>query len=208
MSRDRAMQVLLAGLVVGLFVLQPAADLSLVPFWLPVLVTACTLLAGAIALTSPTLLRWPIFLCSAISSVGYALGSERLDGTAGVIGLVLLAFALLREVLAPGQVGRNRIMGAIALYLVIALAFAGFYELLDTELPGSFAGATHLPHSFRYFSIVVQTTIGFGDIVAATPLARSVVMLQAVSGQIFIAVLLARLVALQVEARRQPEDRQ
>lgn len=206
MSRDRAMQVLLAGLVVGLFVLQPAADLGLVPFWLPFLVTVGTLLAGAVALAAPSLVRWPIAFFAAISALGFFLRSEAVDGFGGIIGLLLLAYALLREVMAPGEVGRNRIMGAIALYLVLALAFASAYELIDSAFPDAFAGDKHIPHSFRYFSVVVQTTIGFGDIVPVMPLARSVVMLQAVTGQIFIAVLLARLVALQVDSRGRREE--
>ena len=48
---------------------------------------------------------------------------------------------------------------------------------------------------------MAQTSTGFGDIVAATPLARTLVTLQAVTGQIFIAVLLARLVSLELAAR-------
>ena len=103
--------------------------------------------------------------------------------------------------LAAGDVTRARIEGAIALYLLVALLFATAYETLEGFAPGSFAGATALPQSFRYFSLVAQTSTGFGDIVAATPLARTLVTLQAVTGQIFIAVLLARLVSLELAAR-------
>jgi hypothetical protein len=108
---------------------------------------------------------------------------------------------LLRQVLAAGEVTRARIEGAIALYLLVALLFATAYETLEGFAPGSFAGATALPQSFRYFSLVAQTSTGFGDIVPTTPLARTLVTLQAVTGQIFIAVLLARLVSLELAAR-------
>lgn len=65
-------------------------------------------------------------------------------------------------------------------------------------------GAFHPPTQpgelgrFRYFSPVTQTSTGFGDIIPVAPLARTLATLQAVTGQIFVAVLLARLVALRI----------
>jgi len=104
-------------------------------------------------------------------------------------------------VLAPGEVTGRRIEGAIALYLLIALLFATAYEMLEAASPGAFAGALGHPEPFRYFSLIVQTSTGFGDITPVAPLARTLVTLQAVTGQIFIAVLLARLVSLELAGR-------
>lgn len=95
----------------------------------------------------------------------------------------------------------RRIEGAIALYLLIALLFATAYEMLEAASPGAFAGALGHPEPFRYFSLIVQTSTGFGDITPVAPLARTLVTLQAVTGQIFIAVLLARLVSLELAGR-------
>jgi hypothetical protein len=201
--RDGAMHALLVGLATGLFVLQPLADLGLAPRWLPALVTLGTLAAGLAALQGPTWLRGPVAISGLVLAVGLVVRSDTLDGIGSVLGLSLLAAALLRQVLAPGQVTRQRIEGAIALYLLVALLFASAYEALETASPGSFGGATGLPQSFRYFSLVVQTSTGFGDIVPAAPLARTLATLQAVTGQIFIAVLLARLVSLELASRRE-----
>jgi hypothetical protein len=116
--------------------------------------------------------------------------------------LFLLALALLRSVLGPGQVTIARIQGALTLYLVVALLFAHLYEGLAAALPGSFAGPMEDPGSLRYLSLVVQTSTGLGDIVPAGAVARTLVTLQAVTGQMFIAILLARLVSLEIASRR------
>jgi len=201
-TRDGAMHALLVGLAVGLFVLQPLADLGWVRQWLPGLVTLATLLAGMLALHRQASMRWSIAACGAVLAVGLALRNDTLGGAGAILGLALLSFALLRQVLAAGEVTRQRVEGAVALYLLVALLFASAYEVLEATMPGSFAGATSLPQTFRYFSLVVQTSTGFGDIAPAAPLARTIAALQAVMGQMFIAILLARLVSLELKAER------
>jgi hypothetical protein len=198
---DTAMHALLVGLATGLFVLQPLADLGWVPALLPALVTVGTMLAGMAALPDAGRILWPIGACLLVILGALGVGSRAAAGLASVAGLVLLCAALLRHVLAEGEVTQQRIEGALALYLLVALAFANAYETLDGMAPGAFTGATDLPESFRYFSLIVQTSTGFGDIVPATPLARTLVTLQAVTGQIYMAVVLARLVSLELAAR-------
>ena len=56
--------------------------------------------------------------------------------------------------------------------------------------------------AFRYFSVVTLTTLGYGDITAVHPVARSVVMIEALLGQLYPAILIARLVTLEMETRR------
>ncbi|WP_270938394.1 potassium channel family protein [Falsiroseomonas oryzae] len=199
--QDAGMHLMLIGLATALFVLQPLADIGVLPVWTPPLVTMATLLAGVMSLGRQ---RWLASLVAAsvlVLAVGLGLRSSSAEGIAGVAGLGLLCLGLLRQVTAEGEVTRARIEGAIALYLMIALVFATAYEMLEAASPGAFTGATGLPQSFRYFSLVVQTSTGFGDIVPASPLARTLATLQAVTGQIFIAVLLARLVSLELAAR-------
>jgi hypothetical protein len=200
-QRDAALHALLVWLVIGLFVLQPVADIGLVPHWLPGVVTLGTLVAGLLAIRRATRLLLPLIGCGLLLAGALGFGSEGVEGMAALGGLLLLCFALLREVLAPGEVTRARLEGAIALYLLVALLFATAYETLAALEPDAFTGAVGLPQGFRYFSLVVQTSTGFGDILPAAPLARTLVTLQAVTGQIFIAVLLARLVSLELAGR-------
>jgi hypothetical protein len=122
-----------------------------------------------------------------------------------------LAFLLivLWSVFRDGPVTTHRILGAIAAYLLLGLCFALAYNLAEYARPGSFtmaeAGALapqERTWSFIYFSVVTLTTVGFGDIAAIHPVARSLVMLEAIIGTLYPAILLARLVSLEIETRR------
>jgi hypothetical protein len=199
--QDAAMHALLVGLAIGLFVLQPLADLGRVPALVPPLVTLATLGAGMAAVRQPGRALAPLALCVVLLAAGIGADSQAMAGLAGGAGLLLLCLALLRQVMATGAVTPRRIEGAVALYLLVALLFATAYETLDALAPGAFGGATAMPDGFRYFSLVVQTSTGFGDIVPTSAVARTLVTLQAVTGQMFIAILLARLVSLELATR-------
>jgi len=96
----------------------------------------------------------------------------------------------------------------VALYLLIAILFAFLYGLTEEISPGAFAmpasqaGGAVRGETFYYFSVVTLTTVGFGDITAVHPFVRSLVMLEALIGQLYPAILIARLVTLQLETRR------
>jgi hypothetical protein len=110
-------------------------------------------------------------------------------------------------VFGPGRVTWYRIQGAIAIYLQIGLLFTYLYVLLVACIPDAFSPAI-VPHGpagvarLLYFSFVTLISTGYGDVVPLHPFARSVATLEAVIGQLFPATLMARLVTLELEARR------
>ena len=118
---------------------------------------------------------------------------------------VMIGFALIwvvaRAVFAPGQVTYHRIVGAVLLYLTIGLVFVGLFTLTGLVSPGSFSGlridnAPGLASELIDFSFVTLTSIGYGDIFPAHPLARSLCNVEGIIGQLYPATLLARLVTL------------
>jgi len=119
---------------------------------------------------------------------------------------MLLAVGLLvgivgKDVFTPGRVTLDRIMGAIVLYLLLGVAFAIAYDSIATHVPGAFAGAFQGTPGFErwaYFSFVTLTTVGYGDITPVATIARSVATFEAFVGQLYPAVILARLVSLQI----------
>jgi hypothetical protein len=124
--------------------------------------------------------------------------------TAGFLAIVL--WHVFRE----GPVTVHRIQGAVAGYLLISVIFAIAYSLIDILQPGSFQMPDALSRYgeppgrlFYYFSVVTLTTTGFGDITAVNPFARSLVMMEALIGQLYTAILIARLVSLHVETKRE-----
>lgn len=119
--------------------------------------------------------------------------------------LVLVLDQIYRE--AP--VTEHKILGAVAAYLLIAAAFAFLYNIVDLLIPGSF---TPFPgkggimpgqqDAFLYFSISTITTVGFGDITAVQPMARSLVMLESIIGILYPPVLIGILVTLHTDVIR------
>jgi len=125
--------------------------------------------------------------------------------TAGDVAITLAAvFAgvgCLREALRAGATTHDRVYAASSVYLLAGLAFALLYHALDRIQPGSLL-VTHTPGSSLdretavYFSFVTLATLGYGDVVPMTPIARSLAIAEAVGAQLFIAILIARLVSL------------
>jgi hypothetical protein len=118
--------------------------------------------------------------------------------------LVVLCGVVLALVLRRGPITARRIQGAIAVYLLLGFIWAQAYELVALWHPGAFTGAVHgrgsLP--WTYFSFVTLTTMGYGDIMPVHPLARAVAVLEALTGQLYLAIMLARLVSLESQSRR------
>ena len=104
------------------------------------------------------------------------------------------------------RVNHDVIFAAISAYLLLGIAWGHLYELLEMTAPGSFKGlgADLIKDDLFYFSFVTLCTLGFGDVVPITRPARSLTILEAVIGQLYIAVLIARLMGSYVaELRRQ-----
>lgn len=121
---------------------------------------------------------------------------------AGAVFFAVLASLITARVFRSGNISVFRIYGAIAVYLLIGILWGDLYLLIYLFKPGSFYfdPATQYgdpPISeLIYFSFTTLTTLGFGDIVPVHPMARSMATFEALVGQLYPAVLLARLVTL------------
>jgi hypothetical protein len=114
-----------------------------------------------------------------------------------LLALLVLAVAVGVNVFGKGKTVAERIIGAIVLYLLIGLQWALAYETLDQYVPGAFTvAAGHVDFDWVYFSFVTLTTVGYGDITPVARAARSLAILEALVGQLYPAVVLARLVSL------------
>ena len=117
--------------------------------------------------------------------------------------MLLLSVVVWAAVYGPGPVTHHRVRGAIVIYLAIALAFAALYELLITLLPGAISAVGSqddylvVGQSLMYYSLSTLTSIGYGDLLPIHPLARSLSTLESVIGQLFPAILIARVIALE-----------
>ncbi len=155
-------------------------------------------LLSFVALTALTMAtRWSALLWG-------GFGLELASAVTTVVWIALAILIVGRELFRQRKVATNMILGAIVVYLLMAVAFAYLYEILELFQPGSFSGipdgATpqQLGDALIYFSLASLTTMGYGDIVPVSSLARPVAVIEGVFGTLYIAVMIARLVGLHI----------
>jgi len=220
-TSDRGLTALLVSLGLLIFVVLPLESSGLIGWgWLVVVDVwmAGVLLAGAAALGWQRLRRGFLALGAALAlaMLGLKLLARSVparwtEGCASAISVVvvsLLVALILARVFQEGPTTRDRIFGAVAAYLLLALDWALAYRLVDIVAPVSFHGLAWAPRehnlsAFVYFSLATLTTAGYGDIVPLSLPARSLANMESLTGQLFPALLLARLVSLPL-ARRPP----
>jgi hypothetical protein len=125
-----------------------------------------------------------------------------------ILAFSALTWVVALAVYAPGRITFHRLQGAVVLYLNLATIFASAYGLIWELHPGAFTnlaakgGEPQEVSTMLYFSITTLTTTGYGDIVPVDPFARSLANLEAVMGQFYLAITVARLVTLELADRR------
>lgn len=130
-----------------------------------------------------------------------AVFNER-TGTGSSFLMFLLVLAapivILNRILRHETVGLETILGAICIYVLIAIAFSGLYGWVNEVEPTGFFAQKIQPENvdFLYFSFVTITTVGYGDLTAGTSTGRVLVTFEALIGQIFLVTLVARLVGM------------
>ncbi len=135
-----------------------------------------------------------------------------------IVFFVYVVSVLVVHVARAQRADAEILYGAAAVYLLLGILWAVGFEIVEALRPGSLTlgvGGEAIPeaHNFRtllYYSFVTISTLGYGDITPATQLARVLALLEAVLGQLFLVVVVARLVGLytaeqysQIQQRRQ-----
>lgn len=177
-----------------------------------------TLLVAFLSLNFGTVWRKVIAglaLCWAlISALGD--GMHLFDG--GLPSLVILlvffvgeAYFAARQVLLSGrQIDQNLMLGALALYLLIGLIWAMVFLLILVFSPDAFRGMSGADYADNfltaiYFSFVTMTSLGYGDISPAEPMAQVATILAAISGAFYMAVVVASMVGARASTRNRQD---
>lgn len=163
----------------------------------------------ALVVGAPVILaRWLEF-----SSNGQTSVDDMLQAASSALFLLIVAWILVAFVFAQQELTLNELLGGVNAYLLIGLAFSEVHRLVELLHPGSYlmngvaltettAAQAGMGHLLFYFSFTTLTTLGYGDITPALPFARIVAALEAVTGQLFVAILIARMVAVYADRRR------
>lgn len=155
--------------------------------------------ASAAVVTSAIVLRWMVNL---EEGPRFYLWDKIASLAAALVFLALVLWQVYRE----SPVTAHKIRGAVAAYLLLDIIFAFSYNIIELMLPGSFSSSSpggnlhaYRVDTFLYFSTSTITTVGFGDITAVHPFARSLVMLESIIGILYPPVLIGVLVSLHTE---------
>ncbi|MCW8327822.1 potassium channel family protein [Photobacterium sp. SDRW27] len=107
--------------------------------------------------------------------------------------------SIVRQILMTGSIDSNKVVGSLALFLLLGLMWAIAYLMILEFSAEAFTGMTQLPWADNYgkatyFSFVTLTTLGYGDISPISPVAQVIVYLEAIAGVFYMAIVVASLV--------------
>jgi hypothetical protein len=167
--------------------------------------------------------RW-VFAAASLLGLGATAGiayaeyfdSQTVRIVAQILALMLLGFTTLvmfNSLIQTDQVSQDTVVGGICVYLLIGLCFAMVFIVMTSLAPGSFREGEHAivrsaadssahATTLLYFSFVTLTTLGYGDVSPASDMARMFAVSEALIGQLYLAIFVARLVALYVRPTR------
>ncbi|MCP4184413.1 MAG: two pore domain potassium channel family protein [Hyphomicrobiales bacterium] len=127
----------------------------------------------------------------------------------GIAFVLVIIVVMLKDIFSSNEVDLLLIVGSIVLYLLIGLLWGFIYLAIEQSGSGSFTansmqtiGFYEQTRTFLYYSITTLTTLGYGDIVPVSPPARAMAAMEAVAGQLYLTILVARLVGMHIAQKR------
>jgi ion channel len=173
------------------------------------LLFGATLLAAVMPLGTKRGRRWLLVIVALLivarpvaTETHLAGVSESALGLWALIGLLAAAGAL-RFVLNADVIAGEHVYAALSAYLLAGIFFGVTYWAIEVWWPGSFAGPSPFTReSAVYFSFVTLATLGYGDFLPKNDMTRGLVVFEAIGGQLFLAVMVARLIGLYTSVRK------
>ena len=192
--------ILFYSLLIMLVLLPASSSFGFPQFLIKLLVAAC--LVAAVMPNASKSQRW-IFLAAILALVVLRFAAERDDvpinfgpilALYGLTGLIAAA-GTLRFVVQSRRVDSETIFAALSTYLLAGLFFGIIYSAIEFMVPGSFTGPDPFDEAAAvYYSFVTLATLGYGDFLPRTELARGVATFEVIGGQLYLAVMVARLI--------------
>ena len=213
-SGDLGLTLITISLTVLLLVITPLREAGLSGRLFFELVTATLMVFGALSTEQSQLAKAfvivIVLVCGAVLAVGRlhpTLFLHELGSVLVTVTLLLYVRIVLLVMFRAGPVNWSRIQGGVCAYVLLGLAWASAFQLIEQLIPGAFdfvtapADLDQLTSKLTYFSFGTLTTVG-SSITPVHPFARSLTIVEAIVGQLFPATLVGALVAMAMESRR------
>jgi len=215
-NEDRSLTAMLVLLLLFMFVLVPSMSLGKGGQFFVKIIYSIMLLTGVLSVAKN---KKHLILIGIFAGIGLLLNwlSKVYPTTlvliahdlGGVFFNLFFAFVILIKTFKKGEITIQRIEGSIVVYLLIGLMFSYLFHAVYL-----FAGASSFNNifgtdlkEFLYFSLTSLTTMGYGDITPVYPLARSLANFEALIGQLYPAILIARLVTMEFESSSKRKEK-
>lgn len=151
------------------------------------------------------LLAAPWFVTSVATTLSGSLYPEFYEAFFGSLFFIYTTVLIFSRVLRDKKVTSDTLYGAICVYILIGLTWSFFYVLVVTNSHDAFYINPANNHDniinwndLSYYSFVTLTTLGYGDVTPVAPIARSLAYLEAILGQVYLTIIIARLVGLYI----------
>jgi hypothetical protein len=199
-----------------LFVVAPLRVAGAITEYFASVLLLAVLIVSALTVIGSRIAFFAILIAIALILVSMALEWQHpsryevyFDTLAALIASSTLTIVVAHAVFSPGRVTFHRITGAVLIYLTLGALFVGLFSLVALLVPDAFGGLNPNKEdrtiaAMVYFSFTTLTTLGYGDIVPLHPYARGLANIEAMIGQLYPAILIARMVSLEVEDRHRP----
>jgi|HubBroStandDraft_1064217.scaffolds.fasta_scaffold61364_1 hypothetical protein len=218
-EQEYSLTALLVMLVLTLFVVTPLASSAIIGSEIVLCFVAVLTITGVAAVSGRRAVL-VIVVGLAVSGValdwlahfGHQTWLRVADDALRLAFVLMLAVIVTARVFRRGNVTHHRVQGAICVYLLAGLAWAYSFEILlaldssAIHIPDNYSSGPTRTGLIRYFSFVTLTTLGYGDMLPVSPIARSLATAEALFGQLYPAVMIARIISIEILDRRRSDS--
>jgi hypothetical protein len=213
---QKGLTAMLVFLVIAIFIALPLETLQIVSPTLVGAVMTLLLVSGVIAMAGRGLTTVVVGVIAVASLAARWITVFHPGRTVAIwdLSLAILAMGLftafvLQQIFRAGPITADRIRGSILAYLLLGIVWCLAYQLVNVFVPDAFRFPEsqipvygRLNHHLVYFSFITLTTVGYGDITPVYPVARTLATAEGLIGQLYPAILIARLVSLELSQRQ------
>jgi hypothetical protein len=203
-SQDAALSLFLAMVLLGTVLAWPLQ--GILPEWVFDASVVATVVVGVIVVAPTPRVAVVAGILGVAITVSRLVGVGRLTLLETVPPLLFFALidaALLARVFRPGRITVHRLLGAVALFVVLGVTWGLAYQILEVIKPGSIliGGQRATPQDAMWLSFATLTTVGYGDVVPVSRAARAVAAIEALTGVLYPSVLIGFLLSDVARAR-------